>query len=184
MTFKAHFLLIAKYNLRMNRQVMGLASELDSAILLKDKGAFFGSILGTLNHIFVGDLIWLKRFSCLSERYRTLINLADFPQPQALNDELFLTLDSYRDAREKLDQAIIYWISNEVIETDFEQSLVYANMKGVKSERNFGALLSHLFNHQTHHRGQVSNLLNQEGLDIGVTDFLMEIPDTNNFFVY
>jgi len=54
---------------------------------------------------------------------------------------------------------------------------VYANTAGVVSERNFGALVSHLFNHQTHHRGQLSTILNQLDIDVGVTDLLIEIED-------
>ncbi|MAC46924.1 MAG: hypothetical protein CMI12_08730 [Oceanospirillum sp.] len=55
----------------------------------------------------------------------------------------------------------------------------YSNTQGIVSQRNFAELVSHLFNHQTHHRGQVSTLLSQNGIDIGITDFLMEIPDKN-----
>ena len=60
---------------------------------------------------------------------------------------------------------------------DFSRNLDYSNTKGVKSTRNFGELVSHLFNHQTHHRGQVSTLLNQMGHDIGTTDYLFDIPE-------
>ena len=69
------------------------------------------------------------------------------------------------------------WLSIEVVEDDFDRDLTYTNSKGVVSSRNFSELVSHLFNHQTHHRGQVSALLYQKGADIGVTDFLMDIPD-------
>ncbi|CAM3083108.1 DinB family protein [Moritella viscosa] len=54
---------------------------------------------------------------------------------------------------------------------------MYSNTAGAVSERNFGALVSHLFNHQTHHRGQLSTILNQLDIDVGVTDLLIEIED-------
>lgn len=177
MTFHAHFLLMAKYNQRLNNQMIEACYSLDRNILTEDKGAFFISILGTLNHILVGDFIWLKRFSAHSQRYKTLIDLTARTQPKTLNEVLYERLDSFKAAREEVDSAIITWLSEEVMEGDFCQTLEYANTKDIKSERNFAELVSHLFNHQTHHRGQASNLLYQEGVDIGVTDFLIEIPD-------
>ena len=74
-----------------------------------------------------------------------------------------------------IDFALINWVTNDIDVTDFERNLVYSNTKGVKSSRNFGELVGHLFNH---HRGQVSTLLNQMGHDIGVTDYLFDIPDS------
>ena len=57
------------------------------------------------------------------------------------------------------------------------EDLSYKNMSGVDSSRNFGELILHFFNHQTHHRGQVSTLLSQHGIDIGVTDLLSLIAE-------
>ncbi len=62
-------------------------------------------------------------------------------------------------------------------ETDLDHPLHYANMKGATTARNFFSLVMHFFNHQTHHRGQVTTLLSQTGIDIGVTDLLALIPD-------
>ena len=61
-------------------------------------------------------------------------------------------------------------------ESDFEEDFLYGNTKGLEFNKNFGEVVAHLFNHQTHHRGQVSTLLNQLGKDIGVTDFFVDIP--------
>ena len=57
-----HFCLLAKYNSRMNRQLIDAASTLNQEALIEDKGAFFQSILGTMNHILAGDIFWLRRF--------------------------------------------------------------------------------------------------------------------------
>jgi len=177
MNFKTHFLLMADYNLRMNDQVMAASSKLSHDAISSDEGAFFCSILGTLNHILVGDLIWLTRFSTHSNRYRSLIELSNLPKPTALSQMLYPNLDTFKVVRNRVDLAIKFWLLNDVIEADFSRPLQYTNTKGVISERNFASLLSHLFNHQTHHRGQVSNLLHQQGVDIGITDFLIDIPD-------
>lgn len=61
-------------------------------------------------------------------------------------------------------------------DTDLDHPLHYANMKGATADRNFFSLVMHFFNHQTHHRGQVTTLLSQAGIDIGVTDLLVPIP--------
>ncbi len=177
MNFKTHFLLMADYNLRMNDQVILASCELSHIAITSDNGAFFGSILGTLNHILVGDLIWLSRFSTHSNRYRSLIERSNLPKPTELNEMLCSSLDTFKVVRNRVDLAIKFWLLNDVIDDDFTLSLQYANTKGVISERNFASLLSHLFNHQTHHRGQVSSLLHQQGVDIGITDFLIDIPD-------
>lgn len=177
MEYCSHFKLMADYNIRMNQQFFDAAKNVPEDELRADKGAYFGSILGTLNHILVGDLIWLSRFSKHSMRYKSLRELQRLPQPQSLSQILCQSLDSLASVRKQVDNSIKNWICNEVVESDFEKSLVYRNTKGIESERDFGELVSHLFNHQTHHRGQVSTLLFQAGIDVGVTDYLVDIPD-------
>ncbi|WP_028468611.1 DinB family protein [Neptunomonas japonica] len=173
-----HFQLMAIYNRRLNKQVYQASTNLSSAELEEGIGAFFKSILGTLNHIVVGDLLWLSRFATHSIRYQSLTHLTTYPQPSSLDEQLYDNLDAYWRARKDIDDRVHEWLSNEVLEADFERDLTYTNSKGIVSKRNFAELVSHLFNHQTHHRGQVSALLYQKGIDIGVSDFLMDIPDT------
>lgn len=161
----------------MNGQIYTVVKELNEGDINEDRGAFFNSIIGTLNHILVADLIWLTRFSMLSERYVTSETLSDFPTPNGLGDILFSNFTSLLEAREKLDLLIRSWLNDEIRENDFNKLLEYSNTKGVVSKRDFGELVSHLFNHQTHHRWQLSTLLNQMKHDIGTTDFLLEIPN-------
>ncbi|KZN62001.1 hypothetical protein N473_20885 [Pseudoalteromonas luteoviolacea CPMOR-1] len=172
-----HFKLLALYNQRMNCQLINAAKTLKHNQLIDDKGAFFGSILGTLNHLIIGDMIWLLRFSKHSNRYQTLIQLSELPYPTSLNDILYDQLEPLIKVREQVDQAILEWLNNEVQEADFHTTLTYGNTKGEVSEREFSELVSHLFNHQTHHRGQISTLFSQLGVDIGTTDYLIDIPD-------
>lgn len=96
--------------------------------------------------------------------------------PVSLNVILHPTLSSLLEARIKLDNVIVQF-SAELTDQDISSSLAYNNTKGQPFIKNVGFLLQHFFNHQTHHRGQVSALLSQVGADIGVTDFLMSIPD-------
>lgn len=180
MTKQAHFILMAAYNSRMNQQLFQATAQLPESELLEDRGAFFGSIIGTLNHILVGDLIWLARFATHSQRYQSLTGLQALPQPARLNDFIYPDLSSLQTARQTTDRIIERWLTTEVEEADFDRSLQYTNTQGILSERNFGELVAHLFNHQTHHRGQASTLLSQAGTEIGVTDFLIDIPDLIN----
>lgn len=177
MAFKEHFILMADYNHRMNNQVIETSMHLSEEALTKDRGTYFRSIIGTLNHILVGDIIWLSRFSTHSDHYESLKALTKLPKPQALDDVIFSNLSSFSKARNEIDSSLSLWLKYEVVENDFSQSLSYSNTKGIVSERNFGELVCHLFNHQTHHRGQLTTLLNQLGLDVGVTDFLIDIPE-------
>lgn len=170
------FQLLAKYNQRMNQQVYRHASQLDIATLQQEQGAFFGSIWGTLNHILVGDLIWLSRFAACSDSFTAIAGLDEIAQPRKLNQILFQDFQPLYSARQKVDKALISWFTH----TSEEQLTIncqYTNTAGQTSERPLPLLISHLFNHQTHHRGQVSTLFNQLDIDIGVTDFLIDIPE-------
>mgnify|MGYP000701456032 CR=1 FL=1 len=176
MSSKEHYLLFAQYNQRMNQQLFQAVSSLSTATLSENKGLFFGSIIGSLNHILVGDLIWLKRFAKLSPRYQSLSNLSALPQPNGLDCILYHDLEALKVAREHVDRTLISWLTQETQPEDFMKSLKYSNTAGILSERNFSSLVSHLFNHQTHHRGQLTTVLTQLNIDIGTTDLLIEIP--------
>ncbi|WP_339616856.1 DinB family protein [uncultured Gilvimarinus sp.] len=171
-----HIRLMAGYNQRLNRQVFTAAANLEHDTLTADAGAFFGSILGTLNHMVVTDLLWLARFAQHSARYKSLQALSELPTPERLDQQLYPAFAALGAARGLIDSAIIEWSADELQSDDLQRPLAYHNSKGEGAERDFGELVMHLFNHQTHHRGQASTLLNQRGLDIGVTDFLMDIP--------
>ena len=177
MTEMLHFQLMAKYNARMNTQVYEAAITLPENVLNEDKGAFFKSINGTLNHILVGDLLWFSRFIVHSQCYKSLVKISAVAQPKSLNETLFSDIAQLYEVRKNVDALIVRWALNELEESDLNKGLAYTNAKGVSGCKPFRELLSHVFNHQTHHRGQVSTLLSQSGVDIGVTDFIMDIPD-------
>lgn len=168
--------LFANYNQTMNTRLYQLASELPAATIKENKGAFFGSIQNTLNHLLVGDILWLRRFSKHPAQFPTLVAaLEEFPTPTALDQLLYEDFSEQFSQRKKLDAIIIDWVhtlKSEHLAHDFS----YRSMAGDFYVRNFGSLIMHMFNHQTHHRGQTTTLLSQCGLDIGATDFLGVIP--------
>ena len=167
--------LLASYNAAMNGRLYAAAARLPQELLLADRGAFFGSIVGTLNHIVAGDTIWLRRFMGHPSAFASLRPMADIPAPTGLAWRYSDELPVLHQHRVRLD-AIITAFAAEVLESDLAQPLSYRNARG-DNRKHFGSLLLHFFNHQTHHRGQASTLLSQSGVDIGVTDLLEWLPD-------
>lgn len=176
---KQHFELLASYNKWMNEKIYEASATLSDESLEQDRGAFFGSILGTLNHIVVGDTLWLKRFAQHPSCEVALRQVVDLPTPKSLDDLLFHQLRGLRTHRAWLDEHICKWVQ-ELSEQDLNSVLSYRNMKGVASRKMYSSLLLHFFNHQTHHRGQVSTLLSQAGVQLGVTDLLALVPEEEN----
>ncbi len=165
---------MATYNEWMNLKIYEASAKLTREELLKDRGAFFRSILGTLNHLVVADTLWLKRFHSL-RNFQSLASILQLKTPTRLNEILFDDLQKLTTHRKFLDSTIKQW-SEELTDDDLGQKLRYTNTQGVESLKNFFSIVTHFFNHQTHHRGQVTTLLSQAGQDIGVTDLLALIP--------
>jgi uncharacterized damage-inducible protein DinB len=90
---------------------------------------------------------------------------------------LFAELAVFKQQREKLDAIILQWCATLEAET-IDSKLEYANTRGEKHAKRLGALILHVFLHQVHHRGQVTTLLSQEGIDFGGTDLPEILPDT------
>lgn len=167
--------LLAKYNQSMNRKLYDTARRLSPQALAEDRKAFFKSIIGSLNHILVADIIWLKRFAH-SSRCSALDPIISLPQPLGLDEIRFAQLGPLALERQRLDGIICDW-TTELTDADLIQPLAYRNTKGQDFVKPLDSLIVHFFNHQTHHRGQVTTLLSQEGLDVGVTDLLALIPE-------
>jgi len=171
-----HVVLMAEYNEWMNLRLYQAAGRLSPQQLLADRKAFFGSLLGTLNHIVVGDTIWLQRFAAHPANHTALDPIRQLPAPQSLDQVLFTDFATLSKHRQFLDRVIKQWAAS-LAEQDLNCVLRYANMKGVVSNKRFFSLVMHFFNHQTHHRGQAATLLFQSGQDVGVTDLLAVIPN-------
>jgi len=166
---------MAEYNRWMNIRLLDAAARLAEPQLFEDRGAFFGSLFDTLNHITVADTIWLHRFAQHPELAGIKEMMNGFPIPTSLRQRLAQSLAGLREYRTKLD-GVIDAFAGRVTEEQLAGTLRYANLAGEAQARNFRALVQHLFNHQTHHRGQATTLLFQSGVDIGVTDLFAIIP--------
>jgi uncharacterized damage-inducible protein DinB len=142
----AHFHRLARYNAWANRRLYDACAQLSVPDYLAKRPSFFGSIHATLNHLLVADRIWLSRF----EGRSTDITRVD----QILYDDLA----ALRAARETEDARILGFVS-ELDDDRVAQTLRYRNLAGEPQETPMTWTLAHLFNHQTHHRGQVHGLL-------------------------
>lgn len=170
------FRLLANYNRLMNQRQYEAADQLPEKLLRQDTGAFFGSIIGTLNHIMVGDIVWLKRFAEHPRRYASLAALRERERPDKLDQILYRELDVLAVERQRLDELIIDWC-HELAADDLGTVLDFHSMMGKPARKNLGDLILHLFLHQTHHRGQVTTLLCQQGVDFGETDLVELLPN-------
>lgn len=144
---KRHFMMFAAYNSWANRRIYEAAADLGEREFSRDTGAFFGSMMGTLNHILTGDRIWMKRFT------------GEGDAPASLDAILHRDLPSLAIAREIEDQRIIDWVEG-LTDKDLAGRFTYMTATDMRtiSQRLLPAL-AHLFNHQTHHRGQAHMIL-------------------------
>jgi uncharacterized damage-inducible protein DinB len=171
MSLKSHFELMARYNQWMNAKIYDASSRLDTTALHADKGAFFGSVFGTLNHLLVADTIWLKRFAEHQPGLHSLDPVRPMPHPYSLSEPLHGDFKALRAARQAMDDVIVGFCV-EAGDDDYARALNYTNRSGEVLIAPLGSLMQHFFNHQAHHRGQVTTLLTQAGIDVGVTDLV------------
>jgi uncharacterized damage-inducible protein DinB len=163
---------MARYNQWMNTKLYDKVQLLSDADIAKDRGAFFPSILHTLNHLLVGDLVWFRRFAASKACKEHLIAMKDMPRPISLDALLCADIQALREQRDTMDKIILDF-SQTWDEAMLQSDIRYRDMKGNKHQRPLGELLQHVFNHQTHHRGQVTTLLFQAGVDPEATDLLV-----------
>src|SRR5690606_1521823 len=142
--------LMADYNRWMNQRMYEAAGRLAESEVTRARGAFFGSILQTLNHIAVADTIWLHRIAQGTDESGLRTEVARFALPTSLRQEIAGSLAGLRDYRGELDELIVQW-SRTLTPGRLEASLVYRNMAGQAFSRKLGHLVLHFFNHQTHH---------------------------------
>ncbi len=158
------FQLLADYNARTNAELLAIvASKLPEEQAARDLGVYYGSVLGTLNHLAVSDVTWLRRFAGqFSELAPILPGLPALPElkPQTLKDRPWPTLAAFQPVRAAVDEAI-----REVFRLlppeAYRATLQYRNIRGEEQRKIAWRAFLHLFNHQTHHRGQVAALLDQ-----------------------
>ncbi len=170
MSMTKQFEMLAQYNSWMNENIFNICDSLSDMERNKDMGAFFGSIHRTLDHILYGDMAWLER---LKDNTYT---------PRDINSALYENWNDLKKSRVDTDNEIDIWVKS-LNENRLNQTYTYtSNVDGKQRSVPYWSLVHHLFHHQTHHRGQVTTLLSQLGIDFGSTDipFMPGINEFNN----
>ncbi|MBB3235214.1 DinB family protein [Phyllobacterium endophyticum] len=157
---KQHFRMFAAYNRWANQRLYAAAAELDDEEYRRDMRAFFSSLHGTLNHLLVTDRIWLHRFTGQGDA------------PKALDAIVHDRLDDLRAARVAEDARIIDWI-NSLESADIAGRFTYTTVSDMRTiSQRLAPALAHLFNHQTHHRGQAHGILTALGRSAPTFDLI------------
>ena len=152
-----NFRMLARYNALANRRLCEACARLPDAERKKRRPAFFGSIHGTLNHLMVGDRIWQARFSG-----------EEVPSTN-LDVILYEDYGELGEAMEEEDSRIEAFAAG-IDERFLEGTIRYVNNEGRTLEDPVDLLVAHFFNHQTHHRGQVHDMLTQTEVPPPVLD--------------
>jgi uncharacterized damage-inducible protein DinB len=143
----ARYRMFAAYNAWCNQRLYDAAAQVSDSEYRADRGAFFKSLHGTLNHLLVGDRIWMRRFTGQGE------------VPSRLDAILYDDLSRLREARRVEDERITRYIA-ALREDDFGKAIRYRTVVNPQEiEQDLAPALDHFFNHQTHHRGQAHALL-------------------------
>ncbi len=158
---------MAAYNAEMNRRVFAAAARLSDAARREPRGAFWGSIHGTLCHLVWGDLMWMSRFD-------------GWPKPDVKQKDSAGLIEDFAElhrVRTELDEKISAWASR-IDEAWLAGDMVWFSQSAQKELRSPRAfLVTHFFNHQTHHRGQAHAMISAAGEQTGDTDlFLLVTP--------
>jgi uncharacterized damage-inducible protein DinB len=148
---KNHFLMLAHYNRWANRRLYDMSAQLPEELYRRDAGVYFNSLHGTLNHLLASDRIWMRRLEGTGEH------------PSALNAIVFSEFAELRRARESEDERILAFVAGLTI-SKLDAPHEYHTLNGTPQRQPLKELLAHLFNHQTHHRGQAHAVLTAAGV--------------------
>jgi uncharacterized damage-inducible protein DinB len=148
---KSHFVMMARYNAWANARAYEMARRLPDEQYRQDTGAYFRSLHGTFNHIMTADLIWMRRLTGSGDH------------PNRLSAIVIDELQSLSAARQRLDQRIIDFVE-ALSNLQLEETLDYRMLDGTSATQPRREILAHLFNHQTHHRGQAHAIMTMLGI--------------------
>lgn len=162
--------LLARYNRHANTAMGRICAGLSDAEWNHGFGGYYPSIRALCSHVFQGDVAWLKRFA--TARPFRYAEHPIFERPLVWGELLFPSYAEYARERQVADE-LLSRFADELVPEDFPRRLRYKNWRGEDQDREFGGLVIHVFNHQTHHRGMVSLYLDMLGKQ---NDFSNIIP--------
>lgn len=163
--------LLARYNTWMNTRLYVLAATLPDAERRADRGAFFRSIHGTFNHLLLVERIWLHRLTGDAALSTSRDANGNPIRYHSLDQELYADFDVLRREQAATDAGVERWTEG-LDAARLAAPIRYRSTDGTAREHPLWQAVTHLFNHQTHHRGQLTTLFSQLGHDPGVTDLI------------
>jgi len=153
--------LLAEYNAWMNGKLYAACAGLSDDERKRDRGAFFHSIHGTLNHVLLADSVWMGRFDGTPFKFKSL------------DQELYASFDELQKQRVEMDKRIERW-ARGLTDAALGAKIEFTSQITKRTHApTLWRVVLHFFNHQTHHRGQLTTLLSQAGVDYGVTDLFL-----------
>ncbi len=151
--------MMAKYNAWQNAEIRKRVEELPVSELELDRGAFFGSIRATLNHILWADMLWMSRFGSGDE-------------PTGDHLDITPTIAAWGGERFRVDGRITLWAEKLTAVSLVGDMTVTSKLSGKSLTRPMGMMVAGFFNHQTHHRGQVHAMMTSAGIQTADTDIV------------
>jgi uncharacterized damage-inducible protein DinB len=159
---------MARYNLWQNKQLMPVLKGMSVDDLMLDRGAFFGSILGTLNHLLWGDRLWMNRFDP-----KLAAPVGDLSQATTL----YPNIHAWEVERFRTDGHIRLWADGlKTVDLVGDLSM-YSRVLQADAVKPMSSCVVHFFNHQTHHRGQIHAMLTAAGQQAPVSDLFFMPED-------
>lgn len=160
---------MARYNSWQNAQLMPVLQSMPSADLKENRGAFFGSIMATVNHLLWGDTMWMSRFDPSVDQPTVGV---------AKSVNFHRSIGSWSADRSRMDGKIQFW-ADGLRSVDLQGDLTwYSGSVGREISAPLAETVVHFFNHQTHHRGQVHAMLTAAGQKAPVSDLFLMPEET------
>jgi len=169
MSLVKNFRMLSLYNHRINTQLIDSCMNLSTDILEKETHSFFSNIINYWNHILFGDLILMGRLALNDVAHLSSKDMTKFPIPNSPQDIYHNNLSDIAILRTKVDALIIQFCKN-LTDDDCEKLITYTTTERKLITIAVADVMQHIFNHQTHHRGQLTCILSQLGVDYGCMD--------------
>jgi len=172
---RRHFTMLARYNRITNDKLFALLATLEAGSkeseFAKERGAYFGSLRGIANHVLACDVHWMRRFREIFGYFGPLAHARLQPDGHVWTKFEIETLEELTRERRVVD-GLLEDFAATADTGRFDEVLRYRDSAGTELRFIFRDALSHVFNHQTHHRGQMSQILDELGVEHDFSDLL------------
>ncbi|MBN1498865.1 MAG: DinB family protein [Spirochaetes bacterium] len=164
--------LLTEYNLKTNETMNSKIEKLNETEWNHKFGGYYPDIHSVCNHLYIADYNWLSRFGNLREF--NYLKTRFFESKFSFSSTAFESINEYIEKRNFLDSKLSEMVS-EILDDDFDKILEFRTSAGEEQKRNFGGILLHVFNHQTHHRGMISVYLESLGIENDYSNLMLMV---------